>query len=349
MYQIDISGRLIGDDSPCFIIAEAGVNHNGDLDLAKRLVEAAYDGGADAVKFQTFTASTLAIEDAPKADYQFETTSSTETQFQMLKRLELTESMHAELMAYSNEIGILFMSSPFDESSSDLLSELGVEVFKIPSGEITNLPLLDHVARKHKPMIVSTGMSYLSEVETAVRTIESVGNERIILLHCVSNYPADPSDINLAAMNTLREAFNTIVGYSDHTQGIQITLASVALGAKVIEKHITMDRNLPGPAHRSSLEPAEFGHMVNSIRSVEKALGDGRKEPAASEMSTASVARKSLMSAKNLSMGSVMTANMMVTRRPGTGLSPSLMGLIVGRKVKTDIAAHTILTLEMFD
>jgi len=349
LYQIEINGRLVGQDSPCFVIAEAGVNHNGDLNLAKRLVDAAYEGGADAVKFQTFTASTLAIEDAPKADYQFETTSSTETQFQMLKRLELTASMHSELKVYSNEVGILFMSSPFDESSADLLSELGVEVFKIPSGEITNLPLLDHVARKGKPMIVSTGMSYLSEVEAAVRIIESVGNQQIILLHCVSNYPADPSDINLSAMNTLREAFNTIVGYSDHTQGIQIALAAVALGAKVIEKHITLDCNLPGPDHRSSLEPAEFEYMVNSIRSVESALGHGRKEPAASEMSTSLVARKSLMSAKSIPMGSVMTLNMMVSRRPGTGLAPTMMELIIGRKVKIDIAANTILTLEMFD
>ena len=320
---LDIAGRKVGPGHPCFIIAEAGVNHNGDLDLARQLVDAAVRTGADAVKFQTFQADRLVTSDAPKAEYQKETTGTTESQWEMLRRLELSAEAHRELMRYCQDKGILFMSSPFDELSADLLEELNVAVFKIPSGEITNLPFLSHIARKGKPMIVSTGMSYLSEVEAAVHAIEAANNRNYVLLQCTSNYPADPADANLSAMGTMARAFGAPVGYSDHTPGIEVPLAAVALGACVVEKHLTLDRGLPGPDHRSSLEPEEFSSMVRGIHSVEAALGHGRKEPAASESNTASVARKSLVAAQDIPAGAVLTEELIGVKRPGTGLSPA--------------------------
>ena len=345
--SITVGTRRIGPGEPCFIIAEAGVNHNGDLDLAKQLVDVAVSAGADAVKFQTFKADRLATAVAPKAEYQNRTTDETESQFDMLRRLELSPEMHHALMSYCRDKDILFMSSPFDELSADLLEELEVAVFKIPSGEITNLPFLSHIARKGKPMIVSTGMSYLSEVEAAVHTIEAARNRNYVLLQCTSNYPADPADANLAAMETMAKAFGAVVGYSDHTQGIEIPLAAVALGACVVEKHLTTDRTLPGPDHLASLEPEEFTSMVRGIRSVEAALGHGRKEPAASEANTASVARKSLVAAQDIPAGATLTDKMVAVKRPGTGLSPALRSQVVGRSVRVPIPAESLITLEM--
>jgi sialic acid synthase SpsE len=239
------------------------------------------------------------------------------------------------------------MSTPFDEESADFLADLGMAVFKIPSGEITNLPFLAHLARKDKPMIMSTGMAYLGEVEAAVRTIEESGNRKFVLLHCVSNYPADPAEVNLRAMRTMASAFGVPVGYSDHTLGIEISLAAVALGACVIEKHFTLDRKLPGPDHRISLEPNELAALVSGIRKVEAALGHGRKEPSPRERDVAAVARKSLVAALHVPLGSVLTEELVAIKRPGTGLPPSMLPQILGRKAKRDIPAGTLLGWEM--
>ena len=344
---IDIAGHKVGPGQPCFIIAEAGVNHNGSLELAHQLVDAAVRAGADAVKFQTFKAERLVSPDAPKADYQLHTTDATESHFEMIRRLELSPDMHRDLKTYCGDRGILFMSSPFDEESADLLAELDVAVFKIPSGEITNIPLLHHVALKGKPMIVSTGMAYLSEVEAAVRAIQEAGNQQYVLLHCVSNYPADPADVNLRAMGTMSVAFGAPVGYSDHTMGTEMPIAAVAMGANVIEKHLTLDRALPGPDHVASLEPGEFAAMVGGIRNVESAMGHGRKEPAKSEANTASVARKSLVAARDIPAGTILTEGMIAFKRPGTGLPPVMLPHLLGRTVRAEIPEGTLISLEL--
>jgi len=344
---ISVAGRGIGPGYPCFVVAEAGVNHNGEPEKTFRLVDAAVRAGADAVKFQTFTAEQLATRDAPKAGYQAEVTGSGESQFEMLRRLELSAEAHRELLAYSRQHGILFMSTPFGEDSADLLDELGIAVFKIPSGEITNLPFLAHVARKGKPMIISTGMATLGEVETAMRVVRDAGARDLVLLHCVSNYPARPSDVNLRAMETMAAVFEVPVGYSDHTAGMEVALAAVALGACVLEKHVTLDRSLPGPDHRASLEPAEFAALVTGIRTVEGALGNGCKEPAASEAEMAAVARKSLVAARHIPAGSKLTEEMLAAKRPGTGLPPAMRSQLLGRVVSRDIPAGTLLTLDM--
>lgn len=344
---IDIAGRKVGPGFPALIIAEAGVNHNGNLEMARRLVDVAAQAGVDVAKFQSFKAERLAASSAPKADYQLSATGSGESQLEMLRRLELSEMAQKEIKDYCQQKGVLFMSTPFDEGSADFLEGLGVEVFKIPSGEITNLRFLSHVARKGKPMIVSTGMSSLEEVEVAVRTIQGVGNKQIVLLHCVSNYPADPSETNLRAMRTMREAFYVPVGYSDHTMGITIALAAVALGACVIEKHFTLDRNLPGPDHRASLQPDELADLVEGVRMLESSLGDGRKGPAASEAGTAAVARKSLVAARDIPAGTSLTEECIVIKRPGTGLPPSMLSQLLGRVAVKNIPADTLLSLEM--
>jgi N-acetylneuraminate synthase len=347
LQTINIAGREVGMGHPCFIIAEAGVNHNGSLEAARQLIDVAVAAGADAVKFQTFRAERLATPDAPKAEYQLRNTGEAESQYEMLKRLELSEDAHRELVAYCAERGILFMSTPFDEGSADFLDALGVAVFKLPSGEITNLPFVEHVARKRKPLIVSTGMADLSEVETVVRCLEAAGSSSFILLHCVSNYPAAAEDANLRAMQTMREAFNVAVGYSDHTLGIEVALAAVALGACVIEKHYTLSRDLPGPDHRASLEPDELLAMVCGIRTIESALGHGRKEPAASEAKIAAVARRSLVAARDLAAGTQLTEDSIVIRRPGTGLPAAMLPEILGRRLRVPARAGALLTLEM--
>ena len=344
---ITIGLRHIGQNHPCFIIAEAGVNHNGNLETAYRLVDSAVESGSDAVKFQTFNADRLVSPTAPKAEYQMRTTDSSESQYEMIRRLELTPDMHQNLIEYCHTRGILFMSSPFDEGSADLLDELKVPVFKIPSGEITNLPFLSHVATKGKPMIVSTGMANLDEVETAVETIRESGNQKIILLQCVSNYPAEPAHANLRAMETMNKKFSLPVGYSDHTQGIAVAIAATALGATVVEKHFTLNRNLPGPDHEASLEPEELVAMVQGIRIAESALGTGEKVPCASESGTANVARKSLVAAVDIPAGTVLADEHIAIKRPGTGLRPSMKSGIVGKTIREGLLAGSLLTLEM--
>jgi N,N'-diacetyllegionaminate synthase len=344
---ISISLRKVGGGEPCFIIAEAGVNHNGSLKLAYELVDVAVEAGADAVKFQTFKPEKVCSPLAPKATYQLQTTGTEESQLEMGKKLELPYEAFRDLQIYCKSKDILFLSTPFDYESADYLDALRVPAFKIPSGEITNFPFVEHIAKKQRPLIVSTGMSTLDEVRNAVETIRATGNEQLILLQCVSNYPAQPSSVNLRAMHTLAEAFGVPVGYSDHTTGIEIAVAAVALGASIVEKHFTISRNLPGPDHRASLEPKELTAMVRSIRNVEAALGDGNKRPAPEEVNTAEVARRSLVAARYIAAGTVLTEDLVAILRPGTGLPPAMRPKIVGRRTLHDIEAGALLTLDM--
>jgi len=344
---VSIGQRKVGVGEPCFVIAEAGVNHNGSLQLARELVDVAVKAHADAVKFQTFKPEKVCSPEAPKATYQVQTTGGDESQLEMAKKLELPFEAFREVQAYCRSKGLLFLSTPFDYDSADFLSELSVPAFKIPSGEITNLPFVEHVARKGRPLIVSTGMSTLDEVDKAVKTICATGNRQLILLQCVSNYPAQASSVNLRAMDTLAKAFDVPVGYSDHTTGTEIAIAAVALNACVIEKHFTISRDLRGPDHRASLEPDELAALVRCIRNVEAALGDGEKRPALEEANTAAVARRSLVAARYIPAGTVMTEELIVILRPGTGLPPTMRPQLIGRRVRRDIEPGTLLSLDM--
>ena len=344
--SIQIAGHAIGPGHPCFIIAEAGVNHNGRVELAKKLVDAAVLSGADAVKFQTFRAEKVVSPVAPQAEYQAVNTGVVESQLDMVRKLELPFEAFGELAHHCRGQGIVFLSTPFDEESVDFLDSIGVPAFKIPSGEITNLEFVDHVARKQKPVILSTGMADLEEVRRAVHTIRA-SNPQVVVLHCVSNYPARASSINLRAMLTMARELEVAVGYSDHSMGIEIPMAAVALGATVLEKHFTLDRGLPGPDHVASLEPAELRAMVEGIRKVESALGDGRKAPAPEELATARVARCSLVAARDIEAGAVLTVEDIAVLRPGVGLPPSMRLQLVGQKALREIAAGTVFTLEM--
>ncbi|HOD72463.1 MAG TPA: N-acetylneuraminate synthase [Deltaproteobacteria bacterium] len=327
-----------------FIIAEAGVNHNGSLETAKALVRQAGMAGADAVKFQTFRADALAAEGLEKAWYQKKTSNAEESQLSMLRRLELGVEEHRELVRFCRSQRIMFLSTPFDEQSADLLESLGVPMLKIGSGELTNLPFLRHVARKRKPMIISTGMANLGEVEEALEVVLSAGNREITLLHCVTEYPAPPKEVNLRAMQTLHRAFGFPVGYSDHTEGIEIAVAAAALGASVIEKHFTLDRSAEGPDHRSSLDPPMFADMVRAIRNVEDAMGDGRKRPAPCEIKNIPMARRSVVALGAISKGRVITRDLLAIKRPGDGIAPRDMDKIVGLKARRSIPAHKAIT-----
>lgn len=345
--EMQIGRRRVGVGQPCFIIAEAGVNHNGDVALARELVRVAARAGADAVKFQTFRAAQLATADAPKAGYQKAAGAPEETQQEMLRKLELSDAAHHELKALCAELGIMFMSSPFDESCADFLHGLGVDALKVPSGEITNTPYLTHLARLGTPLILSTGMATLEEVRAAVAAVARGGRVPLALLHCVSNYPAAPAGCNLRAMATMQREFGVPVGFSDHTLGTDVALGAVALGACIIEKHFTLDRNMSGPDHKASLDPQQLTDFVRSIRAVESALGDGIKSPLPSEAETAAVARKSVVAARDIVAGATIEAEMLVCRRPGTGLAPSQMEKLVGRRARVAIAAGSLLREEM--
>lgn len=327
-----------------FIIAEAGVNHNGSLDLAFQLVERAKACHADAVKFQSFRADRIVTRSAAKAAYQERTSGYAESQFEMLKRLELNNDAHRRLIEHCREINIEFLSSPFDEESVDLLDSLGVSQFKVPSGEITNLPLLQHIARKGRPIILSTGMANLGEVEEAVGTLQAAGSVQITLLHCVTEYPAPYGEINLRAMQTLRTAFGLPVGYSDHTPGIEIAIAAVAMGAEVIEKHFTLDRSLAGPDHRASLEPAEFKQMAVAIRNVDLALGTGIKAPAPCELQNIPVARKSVIAARALPAGHKLGCADLAVKRPGTGIAPQFLQTLIGHTLRVDVVEDEVIS-----
>ena len=327
-----------------FIIAEAGVNHNGSLALAKKLIDAARDAGADAVKFQSYDAGSLVSKNATKAEYQKKTTSPEESQFEMLRKLQLSRRDHVELIAHSKKRRIIFLSSPFDKKSADLLEKLGVSQYKIPSGEITNIPLLKHVAKKMRPIILSTGMSDLGDIEEALDAMYTTGNKRVKLLHCVTEYPAPYRAINLRAMITMKNAFNVPVGYSDHTPGTEIALAAVALGAEIVEKHLTLDKTMDGPDHSASLEPTEFAEMVTAVRNIELSLGDGRKKPAQCELKNMDIARKSIVAARRIEQNEKIIRTKLAIKRPGSGVKPKDLGKIVGLTAKKLIEADEVIT-----
>lgn len=315
-----------------FIIAEAGVNHNGNIEIAKKLVDVAVDAKADAVKFQTFKAEKLVSKNAQKAEYQKQTTNSTESQFDMIKKLELDIETHKELIAYCKQKNILFLSTPFDLDSIDLLNDLGLEIFKIPSGEITNLPYLKHIGKLDKKIILSTGMSNLDEVKDALDILIKVGTrkENITLLHANTEYPTPMEDVNLKAMLTLGKTFDIQYGYSDHTLGIEVDIAAVALGANCIEKHFTLDKTMQGPDHKASLEPIELKEMVKAIRNIEVALGDGVKNPSASESKNIEIARKSIVASQEIKEGEILSEKNITVKRPGNGISPMKWDEIIG-------------------
>ncbi len=322
--------------SRVFVIAEAGVNHNGDIEIAKQLIDAASEAGADAVKFQTFQADSLVCRTAKKAEYQLETTDRTETQYDMLKKLELTPQMHRELIEHCLKRNIMFLSTPFDLESIKLLSELGMQIYKIPSGEITNLPYLREIAKQQKKIILSTGMSSMDEVKAAVNVLKNNGTEDITLLHCNTQYPTPISDVNLLAMVKMREETGLPVGYSDHTQGIEVPIAAAALGAEVIEKHFTLDRKMEGPDHKASLEPQELMQMVVGIRKIESALGSKIKQVSESEMTNVAIVRKSIVAAANIKRGEKYTEKNLTTKRPATGISPMLWDEVIGKTADRD-------------
>lgn len=328
---------------PVIIIAEAGVNHNGDLVTALRLIDAAKNAGADYVKFQTFKADSLVASYAKKASYQMATTDVEETQFDMLKKLELTDQMHHALKQHCDVVGIGFLSSPFDIESIHYLKSFGMDYIKIPSGEITNLPFLRAVNDTGMPVILSTGMSTLDEVQEAVSALKDC--QKKYILHCNTEYPTPMKDVNLRAMNTMSEYFPCPVGYSDHTLGIEVPIAAVAMGARMIEKHLTLDRDMIGPDHRASLEPEMFLAMVTAIRNIELALGVKEKQPSESEIKNRPIARKSIVASCKISSGEMLSAENMTVKRPGMGMSPMLWDSVVGQRAKQDFQKDELIVL----
>lgn len=330
-----------------FIIAEAGVNHNGDIGLAKKLIDEASKSGADAVKFQTFKAEKLVSKSAQKAEYQKQTTDKSETQFDMIKKLELNIDDHKELMSYCKFKNIIFLSTPFDHDSIDLLNNLGLEIFKIPSGEITNLPYLRHLGKLNKKVILSTGMSDIGEIEDALDILVESGTkkENITVLHANTEYPTPMEDVNLIAMVTIGKTFNIAYGYSDHTKGIEIPIAATALGASVIEKHFTLDKTMDGPDHKASLEPHELQVMVKSIRNIESALGDGIKKPSTSELKNKDIARKSIVASCSITQGELFSIDNITVKRPGNGLSPMIWNTVIGKEAVKNFEADELIIL----
>tara|TARA_Y100000768_G_C23971995_1_gene681019 strand:+ start:1285 stop:2283 length:999 start_codon:yes stop_codon:yes gene_type:complete len=315
------------------IIAEAGVNHNGSIDYAKKLIDIAFEGKADYVKFQTFKAEKVVTRNANKAEYQKGLTGTNETQFEMIKKLELDRKTHEDLIDYCKQIDIQLLSTAFDHDSIDLLDELNIPLFKIPSGEINNLPYLRHIGRMGKPIIMSTGMSTLDEVHNALNILIESGaeKEQITILHCNSEYPTPMKDVNLKAMITIRDELGVNIGYSDHTLGIEVPIAAVAMGATVIEKHVTLDRTMPGPDHAASLEPEELKAMVSAIRNIEKAMGDGIKIPSQSETNNIAVVRRSIIAKKDIKKGEKFSEENLTVKRPGSGISPMEWDNVIGQ------------------
>lgn len=329
--------------SKVFIIAEAGVNHNGDIENAKRLVDEAAKAGADAVKFQTFKAENLVCKNAKKAEYQLQTTGKTESQYSMLKRLELTEEMHWKLLEYCKEKNIVFLSTPFDIGSIRMLGAMAIPIIKIPSGEITNFPYLREAAGQHKKVILSTGMSSLAEVRNALNVLMENGAKDITVLHCNTQYPTPFQDVNLLAMVSMGKILGVPTGYSDHTQGIEVPLAAAALGACVIEKHFTLDRSMEGPDHKASLEPCELKAMVEGIRRIESALGKDVKQVSASEKANIDIVRKSIVADRTIKKGELFTEENLTTKRPGTGISPMRWNEIIGKTADRDYKADEMI------
>ncbi len=320
------------------VSAEARVNHDGSIAIAKELIDVGVDAGADAVKFQTFRAESLVSRGAPKAEYQKQNARLNESQYEMIEKLEIDEKAHRALMDYCGQRKILFLSSPFDHDSIELLDRLGLKIFKVPSGEITDFPYLRHVGSLGKDIILSTGMADLEEIGEALKVLIKAGTakERITVLHCNTEYPTPMEDVNLKAMQTIAKAFGVEVGYSDHTAGTEVAIAAVALGATVIEKHFTIDKSMPGPDHKASLEPAELSAMISAVRNINMALGDGRKKASLSEMKNKPVARKSIVAARDISQGEILTEENIATKRPGTGLSPMIWSKVLNQKAKRD-------------
>jgi len=346
MNEIKLGNLLINDSSEVFIIAEAGVNHNGNLDLAKQLVDKAKQAGVNAVKFQSFSTEELVSKDANKADYQMRTTGKGESQYEMLKKLELSFNEQRELKNYCDSMGILFLSTPFEKKSLDFLTSIDIDAFKVSSTDTNNVLFLKQVAEKGKPIILSTGMSTLADVEKAVNVIRSTGNNQVVILHCTANYPAPPEECNINAIHTLKDAFKTWVGYSDHTEGVGISPYTVPLGAKVIEKHFTLDKEMEGPDHKASLNPEELKQFVKQIRYVEKALGNGIKRLMSSERSTKKSLQKNLVVNKDLSSGDILTEDTLIAKRTNEGVSAEYFDLFIGKKVKTDLMKNTPLHIE---
>lgn len=328
-----------------FIIAEAGINHNGDIENAKRLICEAKNAGADAVKFQTFKSEKVISKFAQKAEYQKQTTGKDETQLDMVRKLELPYNDFILLKKYCDKLGIIFMSTPFDLESIDFLDRLNLDIFKVPSGEITNLPYLLKIGKLKKKVILSTGMSTLNEINVAVKVLNDNGTHKITLLHCNTEYPTPYEDVNLQAMLTIKDTFNLEVGYSDHTLGVEIPIAAAAMGASVIEKHFTLDRNMEGPDHKASLEPDELKAMVRAIRNVEVALGNGVKKPSKSEMRNMTIARKSIIAKRNIKKGEVFTEENLTVKRPGNGISPMRWYEIIGKSAIRDFEEDELIEI----
>lgn len=328
-----------------FIIAEAGVNHNGSFELAKKLVDKAVWAGADCIKFQTFNSKNLVSKNAQKAEYQKKTTDSSESQLDMLKKLELSKEEFVELRDYCNQKEIMFLSTPFDLESIDFLASIGVKTWKIPSGEITNYPFLRAIGKRKESVIMSTGMCTLDEVRDTIKVLKDFGTTDITLLHCTTEYPAPYDSVNLNAMLTLQNEFAFKVGYSDHTNGIEIPVAAVAMGATVIEKHFTLDKNMEGPDHKASLEPDELKQMVQSIRNVEAALGDGIKKPSEAEKKNIAIARKSIVAACEIKKGEIFTEENLTAKRPGNGISPMNWAEVLGKIAKRDFSEDELIEL----
>lgn len=330
-----------------FIIAEAGVNHNGNIELACKLIDVAKEAGADAVKFQTFKAENVVSTLAPKAEYQRKITDAEESHLDMVKKLELNFDDFAKLKKYCDKTDIMFLSTPFDIDSARFLKDLGLEIFKIPSGEITNYLLLKEIGSYRKKIILSTGMADLGEIEDALEVLMANGTrkEDITILHCNTEYPTPFEDVNLRAIITIKEAFKVDVGYSDHTLGIEVPIAAVALGAKVIEKHFTLDKNLPGPDHKASLEPQELKAMVDAIRNIEKAFGNGIKKPSKSELKNIPIARKSIVAKRNIKKGEIFSEENLTVKRPGTGISPMRWKEVIGKLATKDYRKDEVIEI----
>lgn len=349
MKDIPIGDKILGDSSPVFIIAEAGVNHNGDLDMARRLVEEAASCGADCIKFQTFKAERVVTADAPKAKYQLGTTNAAESQLDMLRKIELKPEHHRELKQYAENQGLVFLSTPYNFEDIDLLEHLGVQAHKIASGQIVELPFLRKISQTGKPIFLSTGMATMAEIDSALRTIREEGNDRVILLQCTTNYPSRIEDANLRVIQTFKSAFGCLAGYSDHTLGDESAIASIALGARAIEKHFTLDKTLPGPDHSSSMTPEEMKTLVMKIRKTETALGKGQKEPAKIEKENLIGMRRSIVASRDIRKGETITPERITFKRPATGLSPQFYDMILGKKAAKDISFDELLHMDMIE
>lgn len=327
------------------VIAEAGVNHNGSFELAKKMVDAAKEAGVDYVKFQTFNPQKLVSKYAEKAEYQKETTGSDETQLQMLQKLTLTEDNFLSLRDYCKEVGIGFISTPFDLDSIAFLETFDMDFWKVPSGEVTNLPYLEAIARTKRKVVMSTGMCDMNEIQDAMEVLKKNGTTEITLLHCNTQYPTPYEHVNLRAMSTIKDTLHKEVGYSDHTQGIEVPIAAVAMGATVIEKHFTLDKNMEGPDHKASLDPTELKQMVSAIRNIEKAIGNGSKEPSSSELTNKAVARKSIVASREIKQGEIFSEDNLTTKRPGTGISPMKWYEVIGKVAVRDFSEDEIIEL----